>query len=69
MNGPLGTCNIFVGRCGLAGVNFMHVSLWQYGLWSFQTVDSKSESFLPKNQHTFVEMLNFEFWINGELSF
>ena len=26
MNGPLGTCNIFVGRCGLAGVNFMHVS-------------------------------------------
>ena len=27
-------------------------TLWQYGLWSFQTGDKKLERFLPKNQHT-----------------
>ena len=42
--------------------------LWQYGLWSFQTGDTKLERFLPKNQHTKRKLLNFEFWINGELS-
>jgi hypothetical protein len=42
--------------------------LWKYGLWSFQTVDTKLERFLPKNQHTQGKLLNFEFWINGELS-
>ena len=45
----------------------MHV-LWQYGLWSFQTEGTKLERFLPKNQHTQRKLLNFEFWINGELS-
>ena len=24
--------------------------VWQYGLWSFQTGDTKLERFLPKNQ-------------------
>ena len=43
-------------------------SLWQYGLWSFQTGDTKLERFLPKNQHTQRKLLNYEFWINGELS-
>ena len=38
------------------------------GLWSFQTADLKLERFLPKNQHTQRKLLNFEFWINGELS-
>ena len=42
--------------------------LWQYGLWSFQTGYIKLERFLPKNQHTQRKLLNFEFWINGELS-
>ena len=42
--------------------------LWQYGLWSFQTEDKKLERFLPKNQHAQRILLNFEFWINGELS-
>ena len=42
--------------------------LWQYGLWSFQTGGTKLERFLPKNQHTRRKLLNFEFWINGELS-
>ena len=42
--------------------------LWQYGLWSFQTRDTKLERFLPKNQHTKRKLLNFEFWINGKLS-
>ena len=27
-------------------------SLWQYGVWSFQTRDTKLERFLPKNQHS-----------------
>jgi hypothetical protein len=42
--------------------------LWQYGLWSFQTGDTKLERFLPENQVTQRKLLNFEFWINGELS-
>ena len=42
--------------------------VWQYGLWSFQTGDTKLERFLPKNQLTERKLLNFEFWINGELS-
>ena len=37
-------------------------------LWSFQTRNTKLERFLPKNQHTQRKLLNFEFWINGELS-
>ena len=37
--------------------------LWQYGLWSFQTGDTKLERFLPKNQHTKRKLLNFEFWV------
>ena len=42
--------------------------LWQYGLWSFQAGGTKLERFLHKNQHTQRKLLNFEFWINGELS-
>ena len=29
---------------------------------------TKFERFLQKNQHTQRKLLNFEFWINGELS-
>ena len=43
-------------------------TLWQYGLWSFQVGGTKLERFLHKNQHTQRKLLNFEFWINGELS-
>ena len=47
--------------------------LWQYGLWSFQERsfqkgDTTLERFLHKNQQTQRKLLNFEFWINGELS-
>jgi hypothetical protein len=42
--------------------------VWQYGLWSFQPGDTKLERFLPKNQLTQRKLLNFEFWINGDLS-
>ena len=42
--------------------------IWQYGLWSFQMGDTKLERFLPKNQHAQRKLLNFEFWINCELS-
>ena len=41
--------------------------LWQYRLWSFQTRGTKLERFLPKNQHTQRNLLNFENWINGGL--
>ena len=43
-------------------------TLWQYGLWSFQTGVTKLERFLPKNQHTQRKLLNFENWVNGEVS-
>ena len=42
--------------------------IWQYGLWSFQAGGTKLERFLHKNQHFQRKLLNFEFWINGELS-
>ena len=38
------------------------------GLSSFQLGGIKLERFLPKNQLTQRKFLNFEFWINGELS-
>jgi hypothetical protein len=37
-------------------------------LWSFQAGGTKLERFLHKNQHNRWKLLNFEFWINGELS-
>ena len=47
--------------------SILGTAVWQYGLWSFQSGDTKLERFLPKNQHTQRKVLNFEFWINGEL--
>ena len=41
-------------------------TLWQYGLWSFQTGGTKLERFLPKYQDTQRKLLNFENWTNGE---
>ena len=41
-------------------------TLWQHGLWSFQTGYTKLERFLHKNQHTQRKLLNFENWTNGE---
>ena len=43
-------------------------TLWQYRLWSFQMGGTKLERFLPKNQHTQRKLLNFENWVNGEVS-
>ena len=52
--------------------NFIQTSdrppIWQYGLWSFQAGGTKLERFLHKNQHAQRKLLNFQFWINGELS-
>ena len=42
--------------------------MWQYGLWSFQAGGTKLKKILHKNQYTQRKLLNFEFWINGELS-
>ena len=39
-----------------------YVSLWQYGLWKFQSRGTKLERFLPKNQHTQRKLLNFGNW-------
>ena len=48
--------------------NWQDCIIWQYWLWSFQTEDTILDRFLPKNQHTQRKLLNFEFWVNGELS-
>ena len=45
-----------------------HCTLWQYGLWSFQTGGTKLERFLPKKQHTQSKFLNFKNWCDGEMS-
>ena len=42
--------------------------LWQYRLWNFQTRGTKLERFLPKNQHPWRKLLNFENWVSGEVS-
>ena len=34
----------------------------------FQAGDTKSNIFLPKNQYTQRKLLNFENWVNGEVS-
>ena len=47
--------------------NFGLWTLWQYGLWSFQTGVTRLDSFLPKNQHTQRKLLNFENWVNGKV--
>ena len=44
------------------------LGIWENGLWSFQTGGTKLERFLPKNQHTQRKLLNFENWVNGEMS-
>ena len=46
----------------------IHYTVWQYGLWSFQTGGTKLERFLPKNQHSQRKFLNFDNWTNGEVS-
>ena len=42
--------------------------LWKYGLWSFSSRGYKIRIYFAKNQHTLRKLLNFEFWINSELS-
>ena len=42
--------------------------VWQNGFWSFQMGGTKLERFLPNNQHTKRILLNFENWVNGEMS-
>ena len=49
-------------------VQAIDCAIWQYGLWSFQMGGKKLERFLPKNQHTQRKLLNFENWVNGEVS-
>ena len=56
-------------QIGAQNVNALNEGkVWQYGLWSIQTGGIKLERFLPKNQHTQRKLLNFENWVNGELS-
>ena len=37
----------------------LYYVLWQYELWSFQTGGTKLERFLPKNQYTKKEIIEF----------
>ena len=34
-------------------------NIWQYWLWNFQTGGTKLERFLPQNQHTQKEIIEF----------
>ena len=44
----------------------MYIStLWQYGLWSFQTGGTNLERFLPKNEHTQRKLLNLRIGLVG----
>ena len=43
------------------------LALWQYGLWSFQTGDTKLKRLFQEIQHTQRKLLNFENWCSGEL--
>ena len=47
-------------------INQHHLTLWQYGLWSFQAGGTKLDRFLPKNQHTQRKFLsqNLTFKVN-----
>ena len=45
-----------------------YCTVWQYGLWSFQTGGTKLERFLPENQQNQRKLLDFENWVNGEVS-
>ena len=56
-----------VNNVFLTIVRNSHKVLWQYGWWSFQR-GTKLDRFLPKNQHTQRNLLNFENWVNGEVS-
>ena len=49
-------------------MDFRVCILWQYELWSFQTGGTKLERCSSKNQHTQRKLLNFENWVNGEVS-
>ena len=40
---------------------YRYCSLWQYGLWSFQTGVTKLERFLPQNAHKYLKDF-FEVW-------
>ena len=46
-------------------LSFMNMAV---GVAEFQAGGTKLQRFLHKNQHTQSKLLNFEFWINGELS-
>ena len=48
--------------------NFIHCVLWQYELWSCQAGGTKLERFLPEDQQDQRKLLNFENWVNGEVS-
>ena len=50
------------------GVTLCILKIMAIRVVEFSNGDTKLERFLPKNQHTQRKLLNFEFWINGELS-
>jgi hypothetical protein len=49
-------------------LSLMRMSITAIWVVDFLSGGYKLERFLHKNQHTQRKLLNFEFWINGELS-
>ena len=47
---------------------FNNVYYGNTGCGVFKRGGTKLERFLPKNQHTERKLLNFENWVNGEVS-
>ena len=49
-------------------MGWYNVNYGNTGCGGFQVGGTKSKIFLPKNQHTQRKLLNFENWVNGEVS-
>ena len=64
----IATPNVTPTICSTCTYKTFRLAVWQYRLWSFQSRGTKFERLLPKNQYTQWKLLNFEFWINGQLS-
>ena len=65
MKNPVKVFLVNIGKCTLS---HSFPTTMAIPVMELQNGDTKLERFLPENQHTQRKLLNFEFWINGELS-
>ena len=68
-----GDCRTILPKVGLFDLfwSFLGIPTEYYGNTDcgvFQSGGTKLERFLPKNQHTQRTLLNFENWVDGEVS-